>query len=117
MFVDFFSRKPLNAPKRQSRSPVRCSDYIGHSLGLGGVVRTGGGRDVRWNDASTSRTNLDANLHVALSPALEGQDFWSARDTRFGPGCPPRLSRAAIAFPSVARMLSMAEASTALGSR
>ena len=59
----------------------------------------------------------DASLHVVLSLALEGEDFWSGRATPAGASSPPRPSSAAMAFLSVARMRSRAVASTALGSR
>src|SRR4026209_3031155 len=48
---------------------------------------------------------------------LEGEDFWSRCATPAGTSSPPRVSRAAIAFLSVARMRSRAVASVALGSR
>ena len=48
---------------------------------------------------------------------LEGEDFWSRCATPAGTSSPPRVSRAAIAFLSVARMRSRAVASIALGSR
>ena len=78
------------------------------------------GRAPRYRPTSGSTrlaARTTAGLHVALSFALGGEDFWSGRATAAGSSSPPRPSKAAMAFLSVARMRSMAVASMALGSR